>query len=130
MLTERMVHMTFEVHARRWDGGWELHISENDVTQAHSLSEAESVIRDYLAVEHDVEPGSFEVRIVPEIDGLEDEAAQLRRDIGQLQDTQLEVAARSRALAQRLRERGLSGADTAAVLGVSPQRVSQLLKAS
>jgi DNA-directed RNA polymerase specialized sigma subunit len=130
MLTERMVHMTFEVHARRWDGGWELHISENDVTQAHSLSEAESVVRDYLAVEHDVEPGSFEVRIVPEIDGLEDEAAQLRRDIGQLQDTQLEVAARSRALAQRLRERGLSGADTAAVLGVSPQRVSQLLKAS
>jgi DNA-directed RNA polymerase specialized sigma subunit len=125
-----MVHMTFEVHARRWDGGWELHISENDVTQAHSLSEAESVVRDYLAVEHDVEPGSFEVRIVPEIDGLEDEAAQLRRDIGQLQDTQLEVAARSRALAQRLRERGLSGADTAAVLGVSPQRVSQLLKAS
>jgi len=122
--------MTFEVHARRWDGGWELHISENDVTQAHSLSEAESVVRDYLAVEHDVEPGSFEVRIVPEIDGLEDEAAQLRRDIGQLQDTQLEVAARSRALAQRLRERGLSGADTAAVLGVSPQRVSQLLKAS
>ena len=122
--------MTYEVHARRWDGGWELHISENDVTQARTLTEAEAMVRDYLAVEHDADPTSFEVKILPDIEGLEDEAAQLRREIGRLQQSQADVAARSRALAQRLREYGLTGGDTAIVLGVSPQRVSQLLKAS
>lgn len=122
--------MTYEVHARRWEDGWELHITDDDVTQSHTLADAEAMVRDYLAVEHDADPASFDVRVLPEIDGLEREAAKLRHEIAQLQQTQVEVAAQSRALAQRLRALGLTGADTAAVLGVSPQRVSQLLKAS
>lgn len=122
--------MTYEVHARRWEGGWELHISDEDATQSHTLSEAEAMVRDYLAVEHDADPGSFDVRIIPEIDGLEAEAAKLREEIANLQRTQAEIAAQSRTLARRLRAMGLSGADTAVVLGVSPQRVSQLLKTS
>ena len=125
-----MAQMTYEVHARRWEEGWELHITDNDVTQSHTLAEAESMVRDYLSVEFDANPASFDVRILPEVDGLEIEAAKLREEIVCLQRTQAEVAAKSRDLARRLRALGLSGADTAAVLGVSPQRVSQLLKAS
>jgi plasmid maintenance system antidote protein VapI len=58
------------------------------------------------------------------------DAAKLRDEIAAQTKAMRQSAARSRALAKRLKARGLSGADTAVVLGVSPQRVSQLLKAS
>ena len=79
--------MTYEVHARRWARGWELHIDGVGVTQSRSLSDAEGMVRDYIA-----------------------------------------LAERSRELVRHLAAKGLSGKDTAKVLGVSPQRVSQLLK--
>ena len=122
--------MQFEVRARRWDQGWEPHITEKDVTQSHSLAEAEAMVRDYLAVEFDADPASFEVRILPEVDDLESEAARLREEIAHLQRTQAQVVAESRDLARRSREHGLTGVDTSLAPGISPQRVSRLLKVS
>jgi len=52
-----------------------------------------------------------------------------RRAIHELGERQREVAALSRAAARDLANSGLSGADIAVVLDVSPQRVSQLLNA-
>lgn len=39
----------FEVHARRFSDGWELHFEGMGVTQVASLQEAEDQVRDFLA---------------------------------------------------------------------------------
>lgn len=119
--------MTYNVTATRWEHGWELDIEGVGVTQSHTLADAERMVRDYLALDLDAPPESFDVTITPDVPGAT-EVADLRRRISDLVDEQRKIAARSRSIAHRLRKAGLNGADTAAVLGVSPQRVSQLLK--
>ena len=57
---------------------------------------------------------------------MDREAAEVRAELARIDADQAKAAARSRAIARRLRKAGLSGADTAVVMGVSPQRVSQL----
>jgi predicted transcriptional regulator len=124
-----IVTRTYEVHARRWARGWELHIDGVGVTQSHSLSDAEGMARDYIAIDADVDPNSFDVVIVPEVgDGLDERIEEVRRRVREAEQAQAQAAERSRELVRQLAARGLSGKDTAKVLGVSPQRVSQLLK--
>src|SRR6059036_2816628 len=47
---------TYKVRAKGWTRGWELHIEGIGVTQSHSLGEAESMVRDYIALDLDVAP--------------------------------------------------------------------------
>ena len=60
---------------------------------------------------------------------LDAEVAGARRLVEDLAVAQREAAAASRRAARDLLAAGLTGADTARVLGVSPQRVSQLVSA-
>lgn len=57
---------TYSVHAKHWDGGWELHIDDLGVTQSESLSDAELTARDYIALDLEVPADSFKVEIIPE----------------------------------------------------------------
>lgn len=57
--------------ARRWSGGWELHIDSIGVTQVTTLAKAERQVRDYLATLHDVDISNITVDIVPELGGVE-----------------------------------------------------------
>jgi hypothetical protein len=41
--------VTYDVLAKRWKRGWELHIDGIGVTQAASLAGAEDAVRDYIA---------------------------------------------------------------------------------
>jgi hypothetical protein len=123
------VTATYQVLARRWARGWELHIDGVGVTQSQSLSGAEEMVRDYIALDTGVDPYSFGVVITPEVgDGLDDDVDEVRREVRAAEQAQVRAAERSRALVRKLAAKGLSGKDTAKVLGVSPQRVSQLLK--
>jgi hypothetical protein len=61
-------------------------------------------------------------------DGERAEVAAVRAETQRADQTQRDAAARSRRLARRLEAAGLSGADIAVVLKVSPQRVSPLVK--
>jgi predicted transcriptional regulator len=125
------VKTRYEVRARRWARGWELHIDGVGVTQSHSLSDAEEMVRDYIALDTGADPNSFDVSITPEIgDGLDEHIEETRQQIREAEQAQAQAAERSRALVRELAAKGLSGKDTAKVLGVSPQRVSQLLKAA
>ena len=123
----------YQVTARRWAHGWELHIHDDageeiGVTQSRSLAGAERMACDYLALDLGGEPESYDVTITPELDGnLAIEADAARQAVRNAEQAQRDAAARQRAAARHLKESGLSGADIAVVLRVSTQRVSQLV---
>jgi DNA-directed RNA polymerase specialized sigma24 family protein len=123
------VGKTYRVLARRWARGWELHIEGVGVTQSRSLADAEEMVRDYVALDLGIEPHSFHVEIMPEVgSGLDEDIAAVRAQIRAAEQAMTLAAERSRAVVRALAARGLSGKDTARVLGVSPQRVSQLIR--
>lgn len=122
---------TYTVHARHWDRGWELHIQGVGVTQVRRLTEAEAMARDYIALDLDVPKDSFEVEIVPEMgEGLDAEMQAARAATAAAKIAEAEAARSSRNVAAKLKGKGLTGREIAAVLRVSPQRVSQLLSTS
>src|SRR5215469_16654645 len=112
---------SYSVTAKRWKRGWELHIAGEGVTQSRSLAEAEGMVRDYISLMRGVPDGSFDVEITPEVGGGLDQAVREARDA-------VRDAEASRMVAARLQAAGLTGRDIATVLGVSAQRVSQLLR--
>ena len=120
---------TYTVHAKRWSGGWELHIDDVGVTQSHGLADADRMARDYVSLVTDAPADSFELEIVPEIGGgLDAEIRKARVAVRKAVEVQRDAARRSREVAGRLKSNGLTGRDIAAALGVSPQRASQLLR--
>jgi predicted transcriptional regulator len=122
---------TYTVHAKRWERGWELHIPDVGVTQSHGLADAKGMATSYITMMTDAVPDSFTVDIIPEIGrGLDEAATTAREAVRRAEEIQQRAAAQSRTVARQLHDHGLSGRDIAAVLRVSPQRVSQLLGGS
>jgi CRP-like cAMP-binding protein len=120
---------TYDVRAKRWEHGWELHIDGVGVTQSRSLWDADMMARDLISRRTGSEPAAFGVAITPEIGGgLDERTRQAREAVTSADRAQRNAAAQSRDAARQLRQAGLSGRDIAKVLEVSPQRVSQLLK--
>jgi hypothetical protein len=120
---------TYNVRAKRWEHGWELHIDGVGVTQSRTLWDAEEMARDLIARREDLPQEAFTVTITPQIGGgLDEETRAAREAVSAANQAQRQAAAQSRAAARRLRQAGLSGRDIAKVLDVSPQRVSQLLR--
>jgi len=119
---------TYDVRAKRWEHGWELHIEGVGVTQSRTLWDAEEMARDLISRREDLPGDAFVVTITPQIGGGLDEETRAAREAVSAANQAQHAAAQSRAAARRLRQAGLSGRDIAIVLDVSPQRVSQLLK--
>ena len=121
----------YTVNARRWEHGWELHVEGVGVTQSKSLHSASRIAREYISLVRSInDESTIDVEIRPHIDNaLGDEVIAARKAVHELGERQREVAALSRTAAKDLAASGLSGADIAVVLEVSPQRVSQLLNA-
>lgn len=120
---------TYTVRAKRWARGWELHIDGIGITQARTLNEAGAMATDYIALDTGADPGSFAVKIIPEVGhGLDAQTRRVRLEVAAAEQAQRRAAAHSRQVARNLKGIGLSGREIAAVLRVSPQRVSQLLK--
>jgi hypothetical protein len=118
----------YQVTARRWAHGWELHIDGVGVTQSRTLASADRMARDYLAMDLGGSPEDYNVVVTPELDGnLATEAEAARDAVRKAEQAQRDAAVQSRAIARRLKAAGFSGADIAAVLRVSAQRVSQLV---
>lgn len=98
------------------------------ISQGRRLSDARRLMPEAIAFVSGVDPGDVEVLLevlLPERLSREVESA--RRAVRELEDVQREVAAQSRRAARELLSAGLSGAEVAEVLQVSPQRVSQLV---
>jgi hypothetical protein len=121
---------TYNVTAKRWKHGWELHIDGVGVTQSRTLDTAEQMVRDYIETLTDRDVGGDTVVIVPELGALDRRVTTVREKLAAADRQQQEARNSYRALAAELRAAGLSVSDTAAILGVSRGRVSQLSKAS
>jgi DNA-binding CsgD family transcriptional regulator len=122
---------TYTVTAKRWARGWELHVEGVGVTQAPSLSKAEAIAREYIAFALDIDEKALEVDVVPQLDSvLAEQVKTARAQVRDAERRQREAAAKQREVAKQLGQSGLSGREIAAVLGLTPQRVSQLIGTS
>jgi len=84
--------------------------------------------RDYIALDLEIPQDSFDVQIVPEVEGplgalVQDATAALRLAT----EKATEAAAASRRAVSELKDDGMTQTEIAQVLHVSQQRVSQLL---
>jgi hypothetical protein len=113
----------------RW---WLIEVPGIGATQARNLADAEDQARDLIAAVLDVDIDDVAVEVVPDLgDQVLAEVSEVRNQVAHAAEASRAAAEGNRALAARLvSELQLSGKDAAAVLGVSPQRVSQLLKQS
>lgn len=120
---------TFTVTAKRWDKGWELHIDGVGVTQARKLSEADLMVRDLIARREGIDTQDIEVRWSFDLgEELDAEIKAARAAVSNVERAQQDAAAKSRSVVARLKAAGLAGNEVARVLGLSPQRVSQLME--
>lgn len=123
--------MSYTVTAKRWGSYWELHIDGVGVTQSRTLATAERTVREYLALDEHDDADTAEVTITPVLSGNLAEQAEAARHAVRRAETESKAAAQQqRAVAKQLKADGLSGADIATVLGVSTQRVSQLVNSA
>lgn len=122
--------MSYTVTAKRWELGWELHIDEiGVVTQTRTLANAATAAREVIALALDIDDAdvdSIDVDIVPDIDGIPGLVAAVKRDNEAAAQAQRDAAEKQRRLVQKMLAGGMHGSEIAAVLKVSPQRVSQL----
>ena len=125
---------TWRVEAVQWAHGWELHIADAGVTQVSKLSRADRIVRDYLQLDQNLTREQaaelnieITIRLLDELQKSVDDAREATRRAAEVTR---EVAVAQRAVARKMRDDGLSGVDVAFILGVSPQRVSQLVNSS
>jgi hypothetical protein len=120
---------TYNVTARRWDRGWELSVAGVGVTQARRLgAEAERMVLDYIELDR----GRSAVKgarlvFTYDVGDAGAEATAARAEVEAAERHQREASARYRQAALRLIQSGLSQADAARVMDVSPQRFGQLI---
>ena len=122
---------TYTAHATKEERWWIVRVDGVGVTQAKNLREAHVMAADLIEAVTGLHASKFEVSLNTKLAPmLKREVEQARKAIDALEIQQVETARKSRDVARRLVEAGgLSGADAAVVLGVSPQRVSQLMRA-
>jgi DNA-directed RNA polymerase specialized sigma subunit len=122
------MNKTYTVKAIKWSGGWELHIDGEGVTQVKTLDKADQMVRSYLETRYDKDFASVAIEVTPDLGGFEVEIREARKALADAADAQVAAALRSRRVVATLRSKGLSVTDSAAVLGVSRGRISQLTK--
>lgn len=121
--------MKLTAKAQRSNTWWAIQVSEVPglFTQARRLDQVAEMVED--AVTLFGLTGPFEIEVVPVLaDDLDDSIRQARVLAAEAGDLQRQAAVRSREVVEQLRSEGLSVRDVAAVLSISPQRVSQLLQ--
>jgi hypothetical protein len=116
------------VSARRWENRWELEVPGVGDTQSRTLGGAEGATRAYIARKLDIEPSTFDVVIAPMIDeDLHDMVLASRKGAAELLEFQKAIKQRAIDTATALEKAGYKRQDIAVLMGVSTQRITQLL---
>ena len=122
---------TYRVDVSKDDRWWIMHarIPRTIIySQARDIEDVEPMIRDAIASAMDVDPSSFHVDLDFDL-GAEavDVVTRARVAAADAAEAQARSSRESRAAVQALRAEGLTLKEAGYFLGVSPQRVSQLL---
>lgn len=122
---------TLEATASKEGKWWNIAIAEIDqVTATKKLADVQEYADSLAAVALDVPTESVSVNVayqLPEDVKTEWEAA--RADTRRAKELTIEAATRTRTVIQALHDGGYTGRDIEKLLGISFQRVSQILKA-
>lgn len=120
----------YTIRAARSEGWWILTAPQvpGVVSQVRSLAHAEEYAREAISFVLDVPENSFDVTIDPVLPAdLSRRVRRARKSVAEAERLRREAAALSSdAVRELLSTGGLKGREAAIVLGVSPQRVSQL----
>lgn len=97
-------------------------------TQARRLDQVASAVADAVALVADVAPHTIEVDVIPKLRPRDAELIDAARAASQEAIRAAERASRlSRQAVEQLRSEGMTVRDVGGLLGVTPQRVSQLV---
>jgi len=122
---------TYQVDVVRDDGWWIMHarIPKTIIySQAKRINDVEPMIRDAIAGVLDIDPGSFALKLIFDLDaGVLEQVNRAREVSLEAAEVQERASRESRAAVQALREEGLTLKEAGYFLGVTPQRVAQLL---
>lgn len=118
--------MTYVARAKKWKGGWELHVHGVGVTQVRVLRDAAQQVADLIETFTGETVDPLDVDVIPELGNLTAEIRRARQLTRESERLQLEAAAESRRVVRALKDAGLSVTDSAEILGISRGRVSQL----
>jgi hypothetical protein len=98
-------------------------------TQARRLDQVASTVADAVALVADVPAGTIEVSVIPKLPPRDAELIAAARQAAQAAARAAELASQlSRQAVAQLRSAGMTVRDVGGLLGVSPQRVSQLVE--
>lgn len=116
------------VTAHKWEHGWELILNEDDITQVNNLDRAAEQVRDYLdTVYPHVDHSDVKVHLTLDDQEINERINEIHHLRETAQKTETQAARKIREVVAQLRgSRGLSIREAAAILEVSPSRVSQL----
>jgi predicted RNase H-like HicB family nuclease len=132
-MVEKMKRKTYTARCERAGDWWAISVPElrGVHTQARRLQGVEATVRDAIALFLNVRPDSFEVRIEPVLPReLQRKVGRVRKVRDEAEVLQRQATIVSAEVAADLVHRAhLTVRDAGRVLGVSHQRVAQLLKA-
>ncbi|HEY5180200.1 MAG TPA: hypothetical protein VIJ07_10590 [Dermatophilaceae bacterium] len=98
-------------------------------TQARRLDQVAATVADAVALAVDVSPETIEVTVIPQLAPRDAELIDAARHASQEAVRASELASQlSRQAVAQLRSEGMTVRDVGGLLGVSPQRVSQLVE--
>jgi hypothetical protein len=118
---------TYHAVAHREGKWWVVEVDGVGSTQGRTAAEAQEMAEDLVTAMTEVRRGDFVVDVVFRLPaGLQVMVEDAKTKQRQAEEAQRSAAAASRRLVRRVLEAGLSKRDAARVLGLSPQRISQL----
>ncbi len=122
---------TYQVDVVKDQGWWIMHarIPRTIIySQAKRIDDIEFMIRDAISGALDVDPQSFAIELTFDLDSdVLDQVNRAREASLEAVEVQERASRESRAAVQALREEGLTLKEAGYFLGVTPQRVAQLL---
>jgi predicted RNase H-like HicB family nuclease len=116
---------TYRVECRRSGGWWAISVLDlrGVHSQARRLDQVPGMAREAIALMLDVAPDTIQVEVTPEVPSPVSQALEARR-AARLAEEIAEQA--TTAAAQALLDDGYTVRDAGALLGLSPQRISQI----
>jgi DNA-directed RNA polymerase specialized sigma24 family protein len=122
--------ITAEAVASREGDWWVVEVAGYGTTQARRLDDVEPMAADLVASLADVDVSAIEVTnvIVRLNDGLDVAITEAQAAVTAAAKAQQQAGQQQRELVRQLRARNLSVREVAALLGVTPGRVSQLTR--